>query len=270
MGKKKKNKKTFPRSNTVTSKKTIYVASGEPVILHYDKGRAWITGRNGRLLSDGPFDFTRTYKGETKERIVAAATNLPESTTNVGSWVKNFDVIYAMDTNTQKCEDVYISVGVVCRGEITRETAESGSVLSGQWVVFHWYHDGSRNMEPLTWREALKIIGLYEKADAKVGIVVDSEYSNLADFNERKIPLCDEFYLPENRWMMYASADRVDEWCNKIIRQCDAIATEELLKLIQSPVITNCEEVKSGPVLHHTILNRELLSYIVGMAIKNQ
>ena len=41
-------------------------------------------------------------------------------------------------------------------GEITRETTDGGSVFGGQWIVFRWYHDGSRNKEPLAWREVLK------------------------------------------------------------------------------------------------------------------
>ena len=60
----KRRKKKFSRSNTVTGNKTKYVAADEPVILHYDKGCAWLLGQNGRLVSDGPYGFTRTYKGE--------------------------------------------------------------------------------------------------------------------------------------------------------------------------------------------------------------
>ena len=123
MAKKRRQKqKAFPRSNEIISKKKIVVASDEPVLLHYNNGNAWLTGRNGRLLSAGLYDFTRTYRGVHRDHTVAAATNLPDSTTNVGSWVKNFDVVYAMDTNTKKCGDVFVSVGVVLRGEIIRET----------------------------------------------------------------------------------------------------------------------------------------------------
>lgn len=77
-------------------------------------------------------------------------------------------------------------------------------------------------------------------------------------------------YLPENYRMMHISADRVDEWCNKMIRQCDLIVTEELAKLMQIPVITNPEEVKVGPGLHHAFIDKEQLSYFVGMAINQQ
>lgn len=264
MSKKNKNRKKHNRTNNIESQRKIVIRDTDPLIAHYENGRFWFTGRDGKVIEDGPFNFTRSYIGENKERVVARATNLPGAITNVGSWVMNFDVIFAIDTNTEKYKDIYISAGAVCQGTIVKESKDSGTINSGQWLIFDWYHRGNTNMETKTWVETIKIIQLAFSSDTRIGIVIDSELGNLEDYNNRKIPLRDNFYLPENFIMMYASADRTDEWCNGMIRQCDDIAKKRLREIVLTPAMTHitnsrCEEILGHITIHETLAERKIV-----------
>jgi len=65
-----------------------------------------------------------------------------------------------------------------------------------------------------------------------IGIVVDSEQDYIEAYNKRLKPIIDDFYLPENFELMYASADASnDTILNQAITYCDKTATQRIKEL---------------------------------------
>ena len=82
----------------------------------------------------------------------------------------------------------------------------------------------------------------------KVLIVIDSELGNLEGYNNRTIPIFGLWTLLENYTFMYVTADTSDEWCNKIIKQCDKTASRKLNEIVASPKIMKNPNVGNAPV----------------------
>ena len=77
-----------------------------------------------------------------------------------------------------------------------------------------------------------------------VVIVIDLELGNLEGYNNRTIPIFGLWTLLENYTFMYATADTLDEWCNKMIKQCDKTASQRLKEIVASPQMLKIQMVE--------------------------
>ena len=79
-------------------------------------------------------------------------------------------------------------------------------------------------------------------------IVIDLELGNLEGYNNRTFPIFGQWTLLENYLFMYATADTLDEWCNKMIKQCDKTASRKLKEIVASLKIMKNPNVGNAPV----------------------
>ena len=77
-----------------------------------------------------------------------------------------------------------------------------------------------------------------------VVIVIDLELGNLEGYNNRTIPIFGLWTLLENYTFMYVTADISDEWCNKMIKQCDKTASQRLKEIVASPKMIKIQMVE--------------------------
>lgn len=250
MGKKKRNKTTFPRSNKIQSSKQIRLPKDWSMRISYDKGQFVIADKDGVPYDTGTQSMIRTYQGERKERVVAKATDLEFVTDQVGSWPENFDFIFAMDTNThpEKCGDFYCSAAAIYYGEIEKINEYERNMICKPYMIIDWYHPWAMKIESVTWMEAIKKLQEIIPDNKKVGIVIDSELGNLEGYNNRTIPIFGQWLLPENYTFMYATADASDEWCNKMIKQCDKTASQRLKEIVAAPKMTKNPSGGNAPI----------------------
>lgn len=250
MSKKKRKKLTYPRNNKIQSSKQIILPRDWYMRISYDKGQFIIADKDGIPYDTGTQSMVRTYQGEKKEHIVAKATDLNFVTDQVGSWPENFDFIFAMDTNThpEKCGDFYCSAAAIYYGEIEKINDYARNMICTPYMLIDWYHPWKMKIETVTWMEAIKKLQEIIPSDKKVGIVIDSELGNLEGYNNRTIPIFGQWYLPENYTFMYATADASDEWCNKMIKQCDKTASQRLKEIIASPKLTGNPVGGNAPI----------------------
>lgn len=101
MAKKKNAKKTYPRHTETKFKKPIIVPDTHGLVVHVDNWDVTLKDKCGVSYPQSPFDSIMTYTGEHKTRVVTKALGLGKGETSVGAWMKNFDVVYAADTNTK-------------------------------------------------------------------------------------------------------------------------------------------------------------------------
>lgn len=57
-----------------------------------------------------------------------------------------------------------------------------------------------------------------------------------------------QWLLPENYTFMYATADTSDEWCNKMIKQCDKTASQRLKEIVSAPKMTKKPSGGNAPI----------------------
>lgn len=83
--------------------------------------------------------------------------------------------------------------------------------------------------------------------DHYFGIIVDSDFGSLSAINNRTIPILDDFYLPENIQLIYASSDKKnDTFLNEAISFCDKIAKQVLDSLVNINPAKGLKVIKIG------------------------
>lgn len=264
MSKRKKGLPIYKRKNKINSIKKLTVPKNENILISYNKGQIIISNETGVPYDLGPQSMTRYYNGERKQRIVAKATNLDFVTDQVGSWPENFDFIFAMDTNTHphKLDGFLCSAAAIYYGDIQRISDYERNMICKPFMVIDWYHSEETKIETVTWMEVIEKLQEAIPNDKKVGIVIDSELGNLEGYNNRTTPIFEQWFLPENYTFMYATADASDEWCNKMIKQCDKTASQRLKEIIKSPKMKNNSSKPTIPIgiinfFDDNILSRE-------------
>ena len=262
MSKKKRSKRTYQRENKIQSSKTITFPKNMDVYISYEKGQFILADKNGVPYHLGSQSMIRTYKGKNKERVVAKATKLDYVTDQVGSWLLNFDFIFAMDTNTNsvKCGDFFCSAAAIYYADIERVNDYSGNMTCRPYMIIDWYHPQEMKIEAVTWIEVIEKLQEVIPNDKKVGIVIDSELGNLEKYNNRTKPISGQWFLPENYAFIYATADVSDEWCNKMIKQCDKSATQRLKEIIKSPRLTRNPAGGNAPIGFITFWDNKLIA----------
>lgn len=258
MSKKKRCAKKHDRKNEISFENRL--PANQSLMFRYDKGKLLVADENGVPFDLGLKSMVRSYQGERKKRIIAKATKLEYVTDHVGSWTDNFSYVFAIDTNTypQKCYDYYCSVGFVYYAEIKWINDYERNMSCKPYMMIDWYHAEKTKIETITWTEVIKKLQESIPADKKVGIVVDSELGNLEGYNNRTAPIYEDWYLPENYTLIYATADASDEWCNKMIKQCDKAASIRLKEVVNSPRLKKNPTNNKAPIGIMSIFSHEL------------
>lgn len=261
MSKKRRQKPMYKRQNKTHSSRNLTLSRNEKLLISYDKGQIIIANEKGVPYDLGSQSMVRSYQGERKEHIIAQATNLDFVTDQVGSWTENFDYIFAMDTNThpKKKDDFFCSVAAIYYGEVEKVNDYQRNMTCKPYMIIDWYHPWAMKIETVTWMEVIKKLQDKIPENKKVGIVIDSELGNLEGYNNHTIPIFGQWYLPENYTFMYATADATDEWCNKIIKQCDKSASQRLKEVVASPHLKQNPSGSNAPIGLISYLNDEVI-----------
>ena len=227
MSKKKRSRKVRKRSINIEASKTLTIGPNQQIFAVYKDGNAYLADENGVPYDTGLQSMVKTYQGQNKERVIAKATNLNPTIDRVLSWPDNFDYLFAIDTNThtEKYDNCYYSVAAAYSAKVTKVSEHERLFNCRLHMIIEWFYTQYVKIEPYSWRELILELSKTIPTDKKVGIVVDSELGNHDEYNNRTIPICGEWYLPENYSLIYATANVTDEWCNRMIIQCDKTAT---------------------------------------------
>ena len=113
--------------------------------------------------------------------------------------------------------------------------------------------------ENLSWKKLIDHIQLDErlKGIPRIGIIVDSDFSNIVKYNERSSPIIWNFYLPKNIQLIYATADGGTEYlANFLIKEADKVSSFILGKIKTGEIPLNSSVTQGQPYSHY----REILS----------
>ncbi|MBQ8418272.1 MAG: hypothetical protein IJX10_06535 [Phascolarctobacterium sp.] len=198
-------------------------------------------------------------KVKRKNAWLQKQTNLDFVTDHIGSWPENFDFIFAM-THTEKCGDFFCSAAAIYYADIEQVNDYARNMTCRPFMVIDWYHPWAMKTETVTWMEVIRKLQEIIPCEKKVGIVIDLELGNLEGYNDRIIPVFGTWYFPNNYTFMYATANTSDEWCNKMIRQCDKVASQRLEDIVSSPKLTANPSGGNEPIGFISLYEEKLIN----------
>jgi len=167
--------------------------------------------------------------------------------------LKNFDLIFAIDTNTKLVNGEIISISCIVLCKLT-QSKNNATIAEYAPIHFLEFKNIKQNAENIAWMKSIQLITTnpFYNPKLKIGFVIDSDLGNLPAYNKRTAPIYADFYLPQNIELIYASADVGKEFIvNKLISLCD----KEAKKLLEDRSLNkisnkNLQEVNNEPYTH--------------------
>ena len=164
---------------------------------------------------------------------------------------KNYDVLCAVDTNTRVINGERVSIVGLIVVELVFVPDPEGLVKAWRYespfcLEFVDIKGSPENFGWIAAIEELRQSGVFQ-GKGRIGVIVDSDLGNIADFNSRTKPVFAEVTLPQNVQLIYASADAGKEnLVNKMISMADSISSK-CLKMLQSGTIPFNKKNSSHP-----------------------
>lgn len=171
-----------------------------------------------KILSQGIVDATDVYLNP----------NLP---------MLQYDYVLIVDTNTKKVDGQRRSIGCAILCSVQHFESRASMSINGVFFVECRDIENTGSEENYVWAHVATAISVDDRfAGKRVVLVVDSDYQRLREMSERKLPIYDDYFLPENVNLIYATADAGKEWwINRLICAADRLATDfdKLKKLLE-------------------------------------
>jgi SEC-C motif len=150
--------------------------------------------------------------------------------------LKDYDIIYAVDTNWRSINGVRLcSTGVVRASPLNIVVPGKTGVNYALKFCFSFASTADKP-ENQAWNILINRIPLWESISGKtIGLIVDSDLGNLEKYNKREDSFFENHMLPHNMSLIYASAERdLGNPMNKMINLADVGAGLLLGKFIES------------------------------------
>lgn len=227
--KRKKNKGTAkkPRIQRIDSFFKLSEEGNYKVILNPDSGLE-LQNEAGETIAMSKVNSRLYYDRETKPKIVAYSDSSMPPFQNASLSLRNYKYLCAIDTNTRKVHGRMVSVSIICLG---RWVIEGEHTKFSFWPELYMdFLDFTGKAERFAWGEFLKLIEKGADYDGinNFGVIVDSELGEIPSINKRQTPLYEEYYLPRQMELIYASSDKSGTVQNIMIKKCDQFASERL------------------------------------------
>jgi hypothetical protein len=183
----------------------------------------------------------RSYFGDFKIRkLLEVPKDSNDHSVDELKKLSRYNKIFGIDSNTTLIEDTKVSIGVACCLVYEVDDVFNGWVFKPIPNPFPLVYLGDLKIENYNWRQLINYIMAHQDYEANhlIGIVVDSDLENLSDYNKKVLPIIDNFYLPPNFELIYASDKAMDSPLNGVIKHChklaNAILSQVKLKSKQS------------------------------------
>lgn len=205
---------------------TVTVDFGDPTLVN-----GYRIGPNGelQLLRDGAaLTPQRAWTGSHREKVNGgekALVRVPISPAalHIGALpaLKNYDRVFAIDTNTKPIGDVIVSVS--CFAECRFRSDALGEVF--EYVplgLFDFQCGPTPKCENFAWHVLVRTIQSSPDylADHRYAIITDSDLGQHGAYNGRSAPYFAGYMFPDNFTVIYA-ADKGHDLTNQVIKVCD-------------------------------------------------
>jgi len=167
-----------------------------------------------------------------------------------GCLAANFDIIFAVDTNSRRFKGFRFSVTGVVQAEHTVDPATNRPALYFHTPFLLEFMQVRSKPEQLGWLVAMNQIRSDPEYDSfsRIGLIVDSDLQNLRKYNNRELAIYEDSFLPDRFVLVYASADAGSEYfANQYIRAADRAANQVLDLLERGVIPMNAKRIEAAP-----------------------
>ena len=186
-------------------------------------------GMNYAIINDEkvfPSEYGMSYMrpGKTPKQLIRFEHDMGAA--DMEDYFKQYDLIVAIDTNTATIAGTTYHVGFCIQPVLCFKhknlidvcpLKEPNLLLVGEETK-----PENRNIQHLIQflqtRDYSKHNTSFDKL--RIGIITDSDLGTIPSINKREAPLIDDFYLPENVQLIYASDAVADTLMNDLIKWC--------------------------------------------------
>jgi hypothetical protein len=165
-----------------------------------------------------------------KEKVVNSIINQVAIDTNM-HLLQNYGVIFAIDANHVNLGDRQIMVTSVYQCTWNKINEEQIRVSYGKYCNILCEGCGGDLSERFGWFKLIQSIRNSPNYhdNLKVGIISDHDLGKMVDYNSGRIAIFDDYYLPRNINLIYASSDVSDgSIVNILISECEKDAKKLL------------------------------------------
>lgn len=178
-----------------------------------------------------PTNSVKGYRRESKPGFNLKKTNVVTHTSKmeISSNLQKFDCLIAIDTNSNRKQSPNVHIGAAAQifSVIDDNKLETEAEIIKTFTLIGDYDKPENH----NWKELITYIISHKNHNSKtkIGLIVDSDLGEIPEYNSREKPIIDNYFLPDNFELIYASADSSnDEITNQAIAFCDKIASEVL------------------------------------------
>jgi hypothetical protein len=247
------NKATHKRFNLITYQPSEEDINRETntinVSIHIDatneKIDLLVSETKKSLLSEGTKLQTGYFRKSGKPKILSEIPSNGEHYTDIIKQIKKFDKIYAIDTNNRILSNGIKSVGIAF--EIYGIPTNNGYEFHHIPVDYPFLITEETNKpENYNWRKLIELIEKVKKysKDIEIAIIVDSDLGSIPDYNSRKEPIIDDYYLPKNYQLIFASDSASHSFLNTAIKKCHKFANK-VIGLIEENLKQSAKKASS-------------------------
>lgn len=196
--------------------------------------------------------FNRQHERKNKKDKTLSALQLnPHSLSfNIFSQILSYDHIYAIDTNCKIINEIPVSCACIidCVFDDRNENLTYGAIQ-----VFELWN--AVDSEKAAWQIFIETLIRQPNYSPtkKYALIVDAYLNEHSMYNNRKLPIIENYFLPENFCLIYASADKSDNILNTLIKYADSVATKTLTKIQKldtSSFLSRVRPVKNRTFTH--------------------
>lgn len=178
---------------------------------------------NERIISPIDARIESSYEREKSPKIINRSyIGSDILTVDPNRALYKYDLIYAIDTNTKTINSGMISVSCIVLCKLIKEESKTIALYSP--INCLEFRNVIDSHEKYAWRKYIQLIMANPayKPNIKIGIIVDSDLENIPKYNLRKMPIVENFVLPDHFELLYASSDTGKEFlANRLIAECD-------------------------------------------------
>lgn len=209
--------------------------------------KSYFTTLDGEKYPLEPFTRDVVYEGINKDKVILSQpiTESGDILNKEKSYVLEFDLIVVIDTNYKiiEQEKYASSCWIVCEKDKS-EMVENGYAMTT--YEYNWVATNEEKPENIMYANVINKIEKHRvnnDLNSKIAVIIDSDLDKINDFNNRKMPIYADFYLPEAFTVIYANSERgTTEYIkNKLMQMCDKEGKESLKDFIETKM---CEEAK--------------------------
>jgi hypothetical protein len=186
-----------------------------------DKQKIQTNGVKGFLRESKPgFNLKKVYHKSNSGSLEPTA------------YLEGIERVFAIDTNQRKMLGNTYSVGVVSGVQV--KPNDKGLLDIEAKVIDYLPQIGRQEkLENKNWKLFIEnYLSVPENRKVSTGIIVDSDLGSIDKYNSKSLPIYENYFLPENIELIYASADtKNDTIINKLISFSDEESTKYLNEL---------------------------------------